>query len=141
MKKKLLLLIIFSIGLSWNLNAQNKLSEVTAKAALTKIFDLSKDQNYSAIASLLLYEEGKELRSYDNSAKAEAKSVKRNAKKIKAYLDLSDSYEYNRITFGKLLNNPSAELEVNFKSGDQELTISFIFVEIAGKILLADFKW
>ena len=140
MKKKLLLFIIFSACLSFSLNAQNKLSEDTAKSALTKIFDLSKNQNYSALASLFLYEEGKELRSYNNSVRGEAKSVKRNAKKIKAYLDLSDSYEYNSITFGKLLNNPSADLEVNFKSGDQELTISFIFVEIAGNILLADFK-
>ena len=140
MKKKLLLFIIFSACLSFSLNAQNKLSEDTAKSALTKIFDLSKNQNYSALASLFLYEEWKELRSYNNSVRAEAKSVKRNAKKIKAYLDLSDSYEYNSITFGKLLNNPSADLEVNFKSGDQELTISFIFVEIAGNILLADFK-
>jgi len=140
MKKIFLLLIIFAIGFTWNLNAQTKLDEGTVKAALSKIFDLSKDQNYSALASLLLYEEGKELRSYNNSVKEEKKSVKRNAKKIKAYLDLSDSYEYNSITFSKLLNNPSAELEVNFKSGDQELTISFIFIELTGKILLADFK-
>ena len=140
MKKIFLLLIIFAIAFTWNLNAQTKLDEGTVKAALSKIFDLSKDQNYTALAPLLLYEEGKELRSYNNSVKEEKKSVKRNAKKIKAYLDLSDSYEYKSITFGKLLNNPSAELEVNFRSGDQELTISFIFIELAGKILLADFK-
>jgi hypothetical protein len=140
MKKIFLLLIIFVMGFTWNLNAQTKLDEGTVKAALSKIFDLSKDQNYTALASLLLYEEGKELRSYNNSVNEEKKTVKRNAKKIKAYLDLSDSYEYKSITFSKLLNNPSAELEVNFRSGDQELTISFIFVDIAGKILLADFK-
>jgi hypothetical protein len=140
MKKIFLLLIIFVMGFTWNLNAQTKLDEGTVKAALSKIFDLSKDQNYTALASLLLYEEGKELRSYNNSVNEEKKTVKRNAKKIKAYLDLSDSYEYKSITFGKLLNNPNAELEVNFRSGDQELTISFIFVDISGKILLADFK-
>lgn len=140
MKKIFLLLIIFVIGFTWNLNAQTKLDEGTVKAALSKIFDLSKDQNYTALASLLLYEKGKELRSYNNSVNEEKKTVKRNAKKIKAYLDLSDSYEYKSITFGKLLNNPNAELEVNFRSGDQELTISFIFVDISGKILLADFK-
>ena len=140
MKKIFLLLIIFVIGFTWNLNAQTKLDEGTVKAALSKIFDLSKDQNYTALTSLLLYEEGKELRSYNNSVNEEKKTVKRNAKKIKAYLDLSDSYEYKSITFGKLLNNPNAELEVNFRRGDQELTISFIFVDIAGKILLADFK-
>jgi len=119
MKKIFLLLIIFVIGFTWNLNAQTKLDEGTVKAALSKIFDLSKDQNYTAFASLLLYEEGKELRSYNNSVNEEKKTVKRNAKKIKAYLDLSDSYEYKSITFGKLLNNPNAELEVNFRSGDQ----------------------
>jgi hypothetical protein len=140
MKKIFLLLIIFVMGFTWNLNAQTKLDEGTVKAALSKIFDLSKDQNYTALASLLLYEKGKELRSYNNSVNEEKKTVKRNAKKIKAYLDLSDSYEYKSITFGKLLNNPNAELEVNFRSGDQELTISFIFVDISGKILLADFK-
>lgn len=140
MRNNILLLLIFAIGFTYNLDAQSKLNEGTAKAALSKIFELSKEQNYPALASLLLYEEGKELRSYDYSVKEEKKLVSRNGKRIKAYLNLSDSYEYNIIKFGKLFNNPSAELKVQFKSGDQKLTISFIFIELSGKIFLADFK-
>lgn len=140
MRINILLLLIFAIGFTYNLDAQSKLNEGTAKAALSKIFDLSKEQNYPALASLLLYEEGKELRSYNYSVKEEKKLVSRNGKRIKAYLNLSDSYEYNIIKFGKLFNNPSAELKVQFKSGDQKLTISFIFIELSGKIFLADFK-
>lgn len=140
MRINILLLLIFAIGFTYNLDAQSKLNEGTAKAALSKIFELSKEQNYPALASLLLYEEGKELRSYNYSVKEEKKLVSRNGKRIKAYLNLSDSYEYNIIKFGKLFNNPSAELKVQFKSGDQKLTISFIFIELSGKIFLADFK-
>lgn len=140
MRINILLLLIFAIGFTYNLDAQSKLNEGTAKAALSKIFELSKEQNYPALASLLLYEKGKELRSYDYSVKEEKKLVSRNGKRIKAYLNLSDSYEYNIIKFGKLFNNPSAELKVQFKSGDQKLTISFIFIELSGKIFLADFK-
>ena len=140
MKKVIIIQLVFVLLLVNGLVAQNNLSETNVKNALTKIFDLSKNQDYESLASLILYNKRNELRSYNNSNKSEAKSVKRMSKKIKAYLDLSDSYEYESLTNGKENNLPSVTLKVNFKSGDQELTISFFFVDLNGNLLLSKFK-
>lgn len=137
MKKLVFISIIWTVLLC-SINAQNLLGETQVKSSLTQIFNLSKDQNYSTIAHKLL--DSKNLREFNFKTKSDEKAVKRIAKKIKAYLDLSDSYEYESLTFGKFKNLPSADLKVNFKSGDQNLKISFLFVEFNNKILLAKFK-
>lgn len=134
-------MFFFSIILIGSNNfAQDKLNENQLKETLTDIFSLSKANNYAQMSKRLLYDEGKELRTYNPKNKIELKAVKRTAKKIKAYLNLSDSYAYESISYDKYKELPSAEIKVNFKSGDQELTISFIFIEISGSVLLADFK-
>lgn len=140
MKKLVIIQLILVLFLANIISAQNNLSETNVKNALTKIFDLSKNQNYESLASLMLYSKKNELRTFNYANKSEAKTVKRMSKKIKAYLDLSDSYEYESLATGKEHNLPSVNLKVNFKSGDQELTISFLFVDQKGKILLAKFK-
>jgi len=140
MKKVIAIQLILVLFLVSSINAQNNLSEANVKSALTKIFDLSKNQNYESLASLMLYSKKDELRKFNYKSKSEAKIVKRMSKKIKAYLDLSDSYEYESLTTGKEFNLPSTNLKVNFKSGDQELTISFLFVDHSGNILLSKFK-
>jgi hypothetical protein len=143
MKKYKHILILFSSILlisNSTFIAQNKLNENQVKDALTNIFNLSKNNNYSQIAKKLLYEKGDVLRTYNSDNNNELKAVKRTSKKIKAYLNLSDSYAYESISYNNYKNLPSAEINVNFKSGDQELTISFLFVEKSGSILLADFK-
>lgn len=138
--KKIMLIQIFLVFLIFSgLSAQDKINEEEVKSALTKIFDLSKEQNYAEAAKLLLYSRN-EVRSFNFSDKSEAKRAKRLVKKIKAYLDLSDSYEYESLTLGTMQKLESADLKVNFKSGDQELTISFLFVKHANKLLLAHFK-
>lgn len=140
MKKMIIIQIVLILFGASIVTAQNNLSETNVKNALTKIFDLSKNQNYESLASLMLYSKKNELRTFNFTNKSEVKSVKRMSKKIKAYLDLSDSYEYESLTTGKEHNLPSVNLKVNFKSGDQELTISFLFVDQNGKILLSKFK-
>jgi len=140
MKKMITIQMVFIFLFVCNIGAQNKLNEQNVKSQLAKIFDLSKDQNYAGSAALFLYNKGNDLRTYNFKSKSEARAVKRMAKKIKAYLDLSDSYEYESITFGNYKKLPSAELKVYFKSGDQKLSISFLFVEHLGNILLANFK-
>ena len=140
MKKIIYIQIFLAVILFSGLTAQDKINENDVKSALTKIFDLSKDQNYSEAAKLLLFEKNGEIRSYNFSDPVEAKSVKRLVKKIKAYLDLSDSYEYESLTLGTAMKLQSADLKVNFKSGDQELTISYLFVKNANSLLLAQFK-
>ena len=140
MKKMIIILLMFVLLASSNILAQDSLDKNDVKTKLTKIFDLSKDQNYGSAASLFLNNKNDDLRAFNYEDKSEAKAVKRMVKKIKAYLDLSDSYEYESIEFAKLHNLPSADIKVNFKSGDQILTISFIFVQHSNNILLAKFK-
>lgn len=140
MKKILLMQILLLAFLANNLFAQNDIKEDEVKSTLKEIFKLSKDQNYSDIASLFLFHKDNEKRSFKNNVKAELKSVKRMAKKIKAYLNLSDSYEYESISYAKYLKLHSANLKVNFTSGNQELTITFRFVKLGSQILLAEFK-
>jgi len=136
---KLITFFIFLL-LIGSLSAQTKLNEENLKSSLSKIFDLSKDQNFKDVAPMLINIKGKTIQTFDFNKKSDAKAVKRLAKKIKAYLNLSDSYEYESITYGTTYKLPSAELKINFRSGDQNLTISFIFVEQANKIYLAKFN-
>ena len=139
--KKIIILQLFMAFLLFNsFTAQTQLNEVEVKSALTKIFNLSKDQKFAESAKLLLFNEKDEFRAYNFKNPSEAKSVKRLIKKIKAYLDLSDSYEYESLTSAKMDKFHSADLKVNFKSGDQELTISFKFVKIGENILLVEFR-
>ena len=139
MKLKNLLFIIFSMVVS-NLFAQNQIPEEKLKSALSQIIDYSMKENYSSAAGKMLFDKSGNLRTYNADDKSELKSVKRLAKRIKAYLDLSDSYSYESITYDTFKGLSRAELKVNFKSGDQDLTISFYFVSKDGKILLQDLK-
>ena len=105
------------------LYGQNLLNENSIKSSLTKIFELSEAQDYDNLGQMLLNNDT--MKPYNIK---ESKSVKRSGKKIKAYLDLSDSYEYKDLEFETYKNLPSANLNVIFRSGSQNLTISFIFV-------------
>ncbi len=136
--KKMILVQMFMFIFILPTIAQNQLNESNIKSALSKIFDLSKKQEYQKLAAQLINEDN--LKKYDYQQSSDARSIKRISKKIKAYLDLSDSYQYVSLTFDKFNDLPSAELEVSFKSGDQDLNISFIFVEYSGQILLVKFK-
>jgi len=130
-----ILFIILGNGFT---NAQT--SEADIKSALTTIFDLSVKENFNKAAGLMLYENGTEKRTYNTADNSELKTVKRQCKKIKAYINLSDSYEYSNFTQTKVDGINGAVLEVVFKSGDQKLKISFNFVNLSGKLLLASFK-
>lgn len=120
--------------------SQNELSKSDLKETVAKIFNLCNNKNYEGMADLLLFKDGKTYRPYNFSNKSEAKKVKRQCKKIKAYLDLSDSYEYDSFVNGNYESLPSSKLNIIFISGDQKLNISFEFVKLNGKILLASFK-
>ncbi len=140
MKRITYLNILFLFLFTSMVYSQNELTKSDLKETVSKIFNLCNDKNYKAMADLLLFKDGNKYRPYNFSNKSEAKKVKRLSKKIKAYLDLSDSYEYNSFVKGKLNNLPSTTLNIIFVSGDQKLKISFEFVKLNGKILLASFK-
>jgi hypothetical protein len=136
LKISFLLAFLFVI----NIYAQNSINVTEVKSALTNLFDLCKNKNYENASAYLAYDgkdvARKEKSSFNYSEKSEKKIVKRKCKKIKAYLDLSDSYEYGKFSSG----GNKADINVIFKSGDQELKIMFSFVKVGNKILLSNFK-
>ena len=141
MKKYLVninILILFVLFCNSFTEAQ--ITEANVKSALTTIFDLSVKENFIKAAGLILFENGAEKRSYNAADNSELKTVKRQCKKIKAYINLSDSYEYSNYTQIQIDGMNGAVLEVVFKSGDQKLIISFNFVNLSGKLLLTNFK-
>ena len=136
--KNIVIPIIFLIFLPFIVVGQNRLNEAEIKSSLTQIFELSKEQNFASLGEKLFNDAS--LKPFNMKNKKDSKSVKRSGKKIKAYLDLSDSYEYKDLEFETYKDLPSANLNVIFRSGSQNLTISFVFVEVNNKILLAKFN-
>lgn len=114
------------------------------KSIINKLFEYSKTENYSRVASLIAYDGNDQTRYLSSSmniqdAKEESK-VKRIVKRIKAMLDISDSF-----SFGEFSTKPDPKfkitrIEVLFKSGDQELKTMFSFVQNSQKYLLTDLK-
>ena len=136
--KQVFFIKVFLIIFTFALFGQDRLNENEIKSSLTKIFELSEAQDYTNLGEKLLNDDT--MKPFNVKNKKESRSVKRSGKKIKAYLDLSDSYEYKDLEFETYKNLPSANLNVIFRSGSQNLTISFIFVEVENKILLAKFN-
>ncbi len=136
LKMTFLLVFLYAI----NIHAQNSVTKSEIKTTLTKLFDLCKTKNYAEASAYFAYEgkdaAGNRKVSFNYAEKSEKKAVKRKCKKIKAYLDLSDSYEYGDFNS----SDSKAEMNVIFKSGDQELKITFSFTKAENKILLTDFK-
>ncbi len=136
LKISFLLVFLYTI----NIHAQNSVTKSEIKSTLTNLFNLCKTKNYAEASAYIAYE-GKDAAknkkvSFNFTDKSEKKAVKRKCKRIKAYLDLSDSYEYGDFNS----SNNHAKMNVIFKSGDQELMITFSFVKTGNKILLTDFK-
>ena len=132
---KILFLIVF-LFTAKNFFAESKVDIKEVKSTLTKLFDLCKNKNYKD-ASLYLAYTGKDgIKRFNYSEKSDKKIVKRKCKKIKAYLELSDAYEYGK--FSSVGNK--GNIEIIFKSGDQEFNIVFSFIKLGTKILLLNFK-
>lgn len=96
--------------------------------------------DYKNSAEYIVYSGNDESRKYleklnsDNAG--ELQSAERIGKKVKAYLDISDSYEF--IGSKVVTENERTFVFVNtaFKSGKQSLNIEFKFVDVQGKYLL-----
>ncbi len=131
---------IFSTGF---LHAQNKKPADEVKSVLSEIFKLSKENKYEKAAGFFAYtgdDKAKYLKTTLNYNVREEKSiVRRNCKKIKAYLELSDSYEYGDFAIKKIDGIDRYTLKVIFKSGSQNLNISFQFIKLGNKFVLASF--
>lgn len=140
---KILNAIIFIMFFSVSINAQNVLED-SAKAVIKKLFELSKTENYEMSSNFIAYDGNDQNRylksSLNFSDSKEAFKAKRIVKRIKAFLDISDSFSFGAF---ELLNDPKFNLfkvEISFKSGEQELKTVIILVKYGNKFLITDLK-
>ena len=103
---------------------------------------MCKKNDFEKVAEVIAYsgkDESRNLKSaYNYKDIKEAGAVKRISKKIKAFLDISDKYSIDTPkeetkTTGKVIS-----VQIVFISGTQELKTLFAFVDVNGKLLLAD---
>jgi hypothetical protein len=137
----ILLFLFISAGAFF---AQTKSIESEVQSAVNSLIELCEKDKYESIASLIIYDGKDESRylkdTYNYSDRKEATTVKRIGKKIKAFIDLSDSHKFGR--FSKTVENKVTKLdqEVIFINGEQELVKTFTFTYLNDKLLLMDFQ-
>ena len=120
------------------INAQ--LNEQTAKDAANQLFNLCEKNNYGSVANILAYHGSDESRlfkdTYKYSNSKEASDVKRFCNRLKAMIEISDSYEFGNFRSRKIYGNETKSLDVIFKSGNQKIKNKLIFIDIGGKAVI-----
>jgi len=136
MNKFLLVIIVFSISI-FAQSVDERLTE-----SIENLFSVSKQRDYNNVCDLIAYTGSDETRNLSSKLNAknndELQQAERIAKKIKAYVDISDSYE---ITSTDKITEEGEELlhaTIEFKSGNQVLEVVFVFVEINEVLLLVE---
>ena len=137
MKKLSIILGLFILASFFtNIKAQ------TSQETLKQILDFSKGKKYVEAAALIAYDGADESKKFKVAFNAkdgnELNSVKRICKKVKALMDISDSYEIGTAKEEKKDGIDWTVIEVSFKSGNQNLKTLFSFVKINDKFLLGD---
>ncbi|HET56540.1 MAG TPA: hypothetical protein ENN33_15190 [Ignavibacteria bacterium] len=136
MNKFLLVIIVFSVSIFAQSNDE-RLTE-----SIENLFAVSKQRDYTKVCDLIAYTGSDETRYL--SAKLNAKNnyelqqAERIAKKIKAYVDISDSYEITSTDMVKEEDKEFLHAKIEFKSGKQILEVVFKFVEINEVLLLVE---
>ena len=144
MKSKIYLSAVTAILLlaSISLSAQEEAKHDDVSTVLEKIFGLCKIKNYKDASIYFAYTGDSAERKYKSSLKAdvsgELKQSERLGKKIKAYLEISDSYQFKKSAESVRENINWVDVTVHFKSGQQTLSIPFKFVKAGDKLLLAE---
>ncbi len=137
--KKILFALILVSGFVY---AQNDDKSEVIKSTINTLFDLCKNNKYEQAAAMIAYTGKNEKRnlaeSYNYKDSKEASKVKRIAKKIKAFLDISDKFKIGSLKVSTVDNKNNYSVEVLFISGNQELKTLFTFIEAGNKILMAD---
>lgn len=133
--KTLVMSLIFALSISLTAQENDGLS-----STVDDLFSFSKNKNYEAICDLIVFTGDDPSREYKSSlnpkSKSELDQAKRIAKKVKAYLDISDSHEILRSSSETVDETEIQTVVVGFKSGNQQLEIPFKFVNIGNKYLL-----
>lgn len=136
MNKILLGIIVFSISI-FTQSVDERLTE-----SIENLFSVSKQRDFNKVCDLIAYTGSDVTRNLSTKLNAkindELQQAERIAKKIKAYVDISDSYE---ITSTDKIAEEGMELlhaTIEFKSGKQILEVVFKFVEINEVLLLVE---
>jgi hypothetical protein len=136
MKRTAILLIFFSF-VSF---AQNETTEETVSSAIENLFSVSKSKDYKEACSLIAFTGNDASKYYlvplNPKVTYDLEKAERIAKKIKAYLDISDSYEIKSVSSHEENEHKFIDVVVGFKSGKQTLDIDFKFVEVNNNLLL-----
>ncbi len=133
------IITFFSASIVWSqsVNTSDQL-----KAAVDNLFEICKSENMDAAAKHIVYTGKDEKRHmtglYNINDRKETSKVKRIMKKVTAFLKISDKHEFGKHNSTTENERAINSIEVLFISGNQELTTTFSFVEINGKLLLAD---
>lgn len=121
---------------------QDKTIQESVQGAVDNLFDLSVNEDYAKMAFKIAYtgkDEERNLKdTFNYEDTREASKVKRTSKKIKAFLDISDSHEFGKFEISKNEGIEVYNLEVIFKSGEQDLKTEFTFVKVNGNLLLVE---
>lgn len=114
----------------------------SSQDVLKNILEFSKAKKFSEAAAFIAYDgtdEAKKFKvAFDANNDNELNSVKRICKKVKALIDISDSYEIGSAKEEKKDGLDWTVIEVSFKSGSQNLKTLFSFVKVNDKFLLGD---
>ncbi len=124
-----------------NLIAQDNEKD-TIQNTLLKLFEYSKSKNYTAAAAYMIYNLNDNSRKWKDTFNPEnskeLNQVKRMCKKIKALLDISDSYDIGKVNVKKESEGDWHIVEVSFKSGSQTLRTNFAFLQSNERYALGD---
>jgi len=120
--------------------AQDQNSDEKIKDTIENLFSVSKDKDYNKACTLIVYTGSDSQKDYtvalNPRSTTDLEKAERIAKKIKAYLDISDSYNINSVVTDKKGDKNFTDVEVGFKSGKQTLNIDFKFVVVNNNFLL-----
>lgn len=128
-------LFVFGINSSFA-----QVSEETAKEVANKLFSLCEKENYSSASSLLAYHGSDESRLYKDTYKftnsSEAGEVKRLCNRLKAMIEISDSYDFGSYRNRKSNGQQLQSLDIIFKSGNQKIKNKLTFISINGSAVV-----
>ncbi len=143
MKKLLLVFTAFSF-LFLNAYAQTDAEKKQIETSVSSIFDFASKQNADEIAKFIVYQGNDAARNlkdtYNVKQPKEMGAVQRLSKKVKAFLDLSESYQITGYSQKTAPEGTTNIVEINFNSGKQSLKTKFSFLQVGGKYLLLDIE-
>ncbi len=118
-------------------------AQTSIKEQLDRIFRYSEQRNSTLLAATIAYNGNDSKRNLkdalDPNNTDEMNRAKRILKKIKAFLNLSDSHEFGTLEIKNSADRQMYVQEVKFKSKSQVLSTHFTFVGFEGRYLLVEF--